>query len=99
LSLLFGHFLSARREFLSITPRNDILFLEFMGAHFGKGGVYYYWISRGIDIRDVRANRIRKSVGAFASDLTEFEPMVAELQPLIDKVWRHCKGKRHAAGW
>jgi DNA polymerase-4 len=24
-------------------------------------------------------------------DLTAFEPMAAELQPLIDKVWRHCE--------
>jgi DNA polymerase-4 len=42
----------------------------------------------------VRANRIRKSVGAkntFARDLTEFEPMAAEMLPLIDKVWRHCE--------
>ena len=68
--------------------------LEFMQANFGKAGAYYYWISRGIDNREVRANRIRKSVGAentFALDLTEFEPMAAELQPLIDKVWRHCE--------
>jgi DNA polymerase IV len=73
--------------------------LEFMQANFGKAGAYYYWISRGIDDREVRAHRIRKSVGAentFPSDLTEFEAMVAELQPLIDKVWRHCdeKGSR-----
>jgi DNA polymerase IV len=41
-----------------------------------RGGSYYYWISRGVDDRPVRANRIRKSVGAestFSSDLTEFE--------------------------
>lgn len=66
---------------------------EFMQANFGKAGTYYYWISRGVDKREVRADRIRKSVGAentFSSDLTEFETMVAELQPLIDKVWRHC---------
>jgi DNA polymerase IV len=70
--------------------------LEFMRANFGKAGAYYYWISRGVDDRGVRANRIRKSVGAentFSSDLTEFERMVAELQPLIDKVWRHCEDK------
>jgi DNA polymerase IV len=29
----------------------------------------------------------------FATDLTEFEPMLSELQPLIDKVWRHCQDK------
>jgi DNA polymerase IV len=46
--------------------------------------------------REVRTDRIRKSVGAentFSSDLTAFEPMLAELQPLIDKVWRHCEDK------
>jgi DNA polymerase-4 len=70
--------------------------LEFMQANFGKAGAYYYWISRGVDNREVRANRIRKSVGAentFSNDLTEFEPMVAELQLLIDKVWHHCEDK------
>jgi DNA polymerase-4 len=39
---------------------------------------------------------VRKSVGAentFSSDLTDFESMAAELQPLIDKVWRHCEDK------
>jgi DNA polymerase-4 len=46
--------------------------------------------------REVRADRIRKSVGAentFFTDLTEFEAMVSELQPLIDKVWGHCEDK------
>jgi DNA polymerase-4 len=68
--------------------------LEFLQANFGKAGPYYYWISRGIDNREVRANRTRKSVGAentFASDLTEFDAMVDELRPLVDKVWRHCE--------
>ena len=83
--------------FTGLDMRNQSL--EFMNANFGKAAAYYYWISRGVDDREVRANRIRKSVGAentFSSDLTEFEPMVAELQPLIDKVWRHCdeKGSR-----
>jgi DNA polymerase IV len=67
--------------------------LDFLQANFGKAGAYSYWISRGVDDREVRANRIRKSVGAentFSNDLTEFDAMVAELQPLIDKVWRYC---------
>jgi nucleotidyltransferase/DNA polymerase involved in DNA repair len=66
-----------------------------MQTNFGKAGEYYYWISRGIDNREVRASRIRKSVGAentFASDLVEIDALAAELQPLIDKVWQHCKG-------
>ncbi|RZN33773.1 DNA polymerase IV [Bradyrhizobium sp. Leo121] len=67
---------------------------EFMNAHFGKAGAYYYWIARGVDERPVRANRLRKSVGAettFWSDLSELNALVAELEPLIDKVWHHCE--------
>ena len=66
----------------------------FMNAHFGKAGAYYYWVSRGVDERPVRANRIRKSVGAentFSGDITGFAALVAELEPLIDKVWGHCE--------
>ena len=80
--------------YTGLDMRNQLL--QFMQANFGKAGAYYYWISRGIDNREVRANRIRKSVGAentFMSDLTEFEPMLSELQLLIDKVSRHCEDK------
>jgi DNA polymerase-4 len=68
--------------------------LAFLQENFGKAGAFYHSISRGIDERPVRANRIRKSVGAentFSKDLTELEAMVAELQPLLDKVWQHCE--------
>ncbi|WP_050418900.1 DNA polymerase IV [Bradyrhizobium tropiciagri] len=68
--------------------------LEFMTANFGKAGAYYYWISRGIDDRPVRANRVRKSIGAettFSQDLADYEALATELQPLIEKVWRHCE--------
>jgi DNA polymerase-4 len=88
---------SAKMNALGLTTGLDMRnqSLEFMQAHFGKAGAYYYWISRGVDHREVRANRIRKSIGAettFSSDLTGFEAMVAELEPLIDKVWRYCEG-------
>lgn len=78
--------------FTGMDMRNQTL--EFMNAHFGKAGAFYYWISRRIDDRPVRANRIRKSVGAestFSGDLNEFAALVAELAPLIDKVGRHCE--------
>jgi len=78
--------------FTGLDMRNQTL--EFMIANFGKAGTYYYWISRGVDNRPVRANRIRKSVGAentFSTDLAEFDALVAELRPLVDKVWRHCE--------
>jgi DNA polymerase-4 len=79
--------------FTGMDMRNQTL--EFMKANFGKAGAYYYWISRGVDERPVRADRIRKSVAAentFFGDLTEFNAMLAELAPLVDKVWRHCEG-------
>jgi len=78
--------------FTGLDMRNQTL--EFMTANFGKAGAYYYWISRGIDERPVRANRIRKSVGAentFSQDLADYEALAAELQPLIEKVWHHCE--------
>jgi DNA polymerase-4 len=78
--------------FTGLDIRNQTL--EFLNAKFGKSGAYYYWISRGIDERPVRANRIRKSVCAentFSTHLTGFDAMASELEPLIDKVWRHCE--------
>jgi DNA polymerase IV len=67
--------------------------MTFLQENFGKAGAHYYWISRGIDDRPVRANRIRKSVGAentFSSDLSDFDDLVAELEPLVEKVWAYC---------
>ncbi|MBD2745975.1 DNA polymerase IV [Microvirga sp. BT688] len=68
--------------------------LELLQERFGKAGSYYYWLSRGIDGRPVRPDRIRKSVGAentFEKDLATLEEMTAALQPIIDKVWRYCE--------
>ncbi len=68
--------------------------LPFLQAHFGKAGAYYHSVARGIDERRVRANRLRKSVGAektFAADLTRFEEMREALQPILDKVWAACE--------
>jgi len=89
-----GAKMNAMGLYTGLDMRNQSL--EFMQTNFGKAGSYYYWISRGVDHREVRADRIRKSVGAentFSNDLTEFEAMAAELQPLIDKVWQHCEDK------
>lgn len=78
--------------FTGLDIRNQTL--AFLQENFGKSGAYYYWISRGVDDRPVRADRIRKSVGAentFSNDLSDFDAMVGELRPLADKVWRHCE--------
>lgn len=69
--------------------------LEFLQRHFGKAGYHYYWISRGVDERPVRPDRIRKSVGAentFQTDLFALEEARTELLPIVAKVWRYCDG-------
>jgi DNA polymerase-4 len=68
--------------------------LDFLQRHFGKSGTFYYWISRGVDERPVRADRVRKSVGAentFDTDLFAIGEARGALQPIIEKVWHHCE--------
>jgi DNA polymerase IV len=68
--------------------------LEFLQQHFGKAGSYYYSVARGIDERPVRANRVRKSVGAentFPIDLFTYEAAQDQLRDIIDTVWGHCE--------
>ncbi|KAA1183615.1 DNA polymerase IV [Rhizobium tropici] len=67
--------------------------LVFLQEHFGKSGPYFYGIARGIDERQVRPDRIRKSVGAedtFPEDIDDLDLATAELRPLAEKVWRYC---------
>jgi DNA polymerase-4 len=66
----------------------------FLQQHFGKAGSYYYWAARGVDERPVRADRIRKSVGAentFPADLFTYEAARDALREIVDKVWVHCE--------
>jgi DNA polymerase IV len=68
--------------------------LAFLEQHFGKAGTYYYWAARAIDERPVRADRIRKSIGAentFATDLLTYEAAHDALREIVDKVWEHCQ--------
>jgi DNA polymerase-4 len=68
--------------------------LAFLQQHFGKAGSYYYWAARGVDERPVRADRIRKSVGAentFPADLFTYEAARDALREIVDKVWVYCE--------
>jgi DNA polymerase IV len=59
----------------------------------GKAGSYFYWAARAIDDRSVRADRIRKSVGAentFPADLFTLEAARDQLRDIIEKIWAHC---------
>ncbi|MGF9694599.1 DNA polymerase IV [Rhizobium sp. 0TCS1.26] len=64
--------------------------LAFLSQHFGKAGPYFYGIARAIDERQVRPDRVRKSVGAedtFAEDIHGLEEAVERIAPLIAKIW------------
>lgn len=69
--------------------------------HFGKAGRAYYGYARGIDMREVTPNRVRKSLGAettFKEDTDDRERLLAELSAVREEVWnrlmRHeFKGK------
>ena len=66
----------------------------FLRQHFGKTGGFYFWISRGIDHRPVRPDRVRKSIGAentFMTDLFTLDAARDALAPIVDKVWHHCE--------
>jgi len=56
-----------------------------LSKHFGKAGLFYYRIVRGIDEREVQPHRETKSLAAedtFAYDLTAIDEMEAELDKI-----------------
>lgn len=58
--------------------------------HFGKAGHIFYLNARGIDNREVEAERIRKSVGAentFMEDIGEFDELMKALYELCEVLW------------
>jgi len=70
--------------------------LQFLSQHFGKSGPYFYGIARGIDDRQVRPDRVRKSVGAedtFIEDIDDLNLATSELKPLAEKIWSYCEAK------
>jgi DNA polymerase-4 len=74
--------------------------LDFLTQHFGKSGPYFYGLARGVDNRQVKPDRVRKSVGAedtFAEDVYFYEPARERLQPLIEKVWGYCEANEIGA--
>src|SRR3546814_8993720 len=59
--------------------------LKFLERYFGRSARYYYWASRGRDERTVRANALRKSIGAertFFTDLLEKGELMQALEPI-----------------
>jgi len=63
---------------------------EWLRGHFGSFGDYLYRAARGIDLRPVRANRIRKSIGGertFFEDISSGPALREALANIIEIVW------------
>jgi DNA polymerase-4 len=70
--------------------------LEWLRAHFGSFADYLYRAARGIDLRPVRAHRIRKSIGGertFFEDISSGPALREALDRIIDIVWQRIAEK------
>ncbi|MEO1490132.1 MAG: DNA polymerase IV [Pseudomonadota bacterium] len=68
--------------------------IEFLRAHFRSMGDYLYRAARGIDLRPVRAHRIRKSVGGertFSQDISSGAKLRETLENTVDIVWERVE--------
>jgi DNA polymerase-4 len=85
-----GKATALKMQSLGIKTGKDLkeLPLEMLQHYFGKAGLHYYSISRGIDHRPVNNHRIRKSVGVevtFQQDIKVKQDVIAHLQNLSEK--------------
>ncbi len=63
---------------------------DFLRQHFGKSAGYLFRASRGVDHREVKPNRIRKSVGGertYGSDLVSATDLEEAIEKIIEIVW------------
>ena len=68
--------------------------LAWLRANFGSFADYLYRAARGIDLRPVRASRIRKSVGGertFSEDISSGPALRDTLETIIDIVWGYIE--------
>jgi DNA polymerase-4 len=97
-----GKATEARMQALGIMNGDDLRqhTLEDLTRHFGKVASYYFNIARGIDNREVNANRIRKSLGSettFTQDLEDRQEMISELNRLAELVFDSLVTKQLSA--
>lgn len=67
---------------------------ELLVKHFGKNGLLYYDFARGIDLRPVETNRVRKSVGCehtLEKDLTQPTLIILELYHVTQELIRRIE--------
>ncbi|MDN3202538.1 DNA polymerase IV [Algoriphagus sediminis] len=68
--------------------------LQFLTSKFGKSGLHYFNIVRGVHLSEVQPNRIRKSVSAentFAKDIFESEEINKAMSKILDELIRRLK--------
>jgi DNA polymerase-4 len=68
--------------------------LEFLEKHFGKSGIYYYYVARGIHNSEVKPSRIAKSVAAehtFDENLSSEIYMQEQLQVIAEQLTKRLK--------
>ncbi len=86
-----GRVTEQRMQSLGILTGADLRLrtLEELREKFGKAGDYYYNIARGIDLRPVVPNRVRKSIGketTLSEDIADLGSMLTILGDLAEKV-------------
>ena len=97
-----GKVTSSKMQSLGIRTGKDLkkLSLARLQQHFGKSGLYYYNIARGIDNRPVNSHRIRKSIGVeitFQQDIKTRKEVVQHLQSLLESALKKTAEKQLAA--
>ncbi|MHA7819966.1 MAG: DNA polymerase IV [Erythrobacter sp.] len=68
--------------------------IDFLRKHFGSFADYLYRAARGIDLRPVRAHRVRKSVGGertFSDDISSGSALRDTLENIIEIVWERIE--------
>ncbi len=68
--------------------------IAFLRAHFGSMADYLYRAARGVDLRAVRAHRLRKSVGGertFTDDIASGAALRETLENIIAIVWQRIE--------
>lgn len=71
--------------------------IAFLRANFGSFADYLYRAARGIDLRPVRAHRLRKSIGGertFSTDISSGMQLRETLDDIIDIVWERIENAR-----
>lgn len=90
---------AARMHAMDVFTGADLaaLSMEDMTTRFGRSAQYWFDLSRGIDNREVKPNRERKSIGAedtFLRDVTTLAEATPLILPLINKVWTLCEARK-----